>query len=80
MGVSLVIIQKIKCPRLHMPMYAYSWLKEGQDPIWWFGGFDPPHFTQMMRCAVARHQTAHMTYVRLALKSIPNINNGVMTI
>lgn len=83
MGVSLVIHPKNpNVPTSHANVRLFVAEKEGQDPIWWFGGGASIslHFTPTMKMCchgIRQHTTCVLP---LALKSMPNINNGVMTI
>ena len=81
MGVSLVIHPKNpNVPTSHANVRLFVAEKEGQDPIWWFGGASiSPHFTQMMKMCCHGIRRRMTCVLPLALKSTPNINNGVMT-
>lgn len=82
MGVSLVMHPKNPyVPTSHANVRFFIAEKEGEAPIWWFGGgFDLTPFYPFVEDGQHWHQTAKNICALLGQKSITNIKHGVIAI
>lgn len=82
MGVSLVMHPKNPyVPTSHANVRFFIAEKEGEAPIWWFGGgFDLTPFYPFVEDGQHWHQTAKNICAPFGQKSITNIKHGVIAI
>jgi coproporphyrinogen III oxidase len=80
--VSLVIHPKNpNIPTSHANVRLFVAEREGQDPIWWFGGgFDLTPFYPDEQDVLNWHQAAYDLCKPLVTMFMLNIKNGAMTI